>query len=108
MSRVREIFDRIEKKILEKRDELGNTNASIQFDISGPEGGKWVVDLKDRTMGVREGNEDANCTFSVTDTNFVKLVNKEIKPETAIMTGKIKLTGDVMLAMKLAGLFKQK
>ena len=107
MSRVREIFGKIEKKILEKRDELSNTNALIQFDISGPEGGKWVVDLKDETMGVREGNEDANCTFATTDTNFVKLINKEMKPETAIMTGKVKLTGDVTLAMKLAGLFKQ-
>lgn len=107
MSRVKEIFDRIERKILEKRSELSDTRALIQFIISGPEGGTWVVDFKDETMGVREGNEDANCTFSATDVNFVKLINREMKPEMAIMTGKVKLTGDVMLAMKLANLFKQ-
>ena len=107
MSRVKEIFEKIERKILEKKGELGDTKALIQFNISGPEGGKWIVDLKDGSMGVREGDEEANCTFSATDDNFVKLIKREMKPEMAIMTGKVKLTGDVMLAMKLAGLFKQ-
>ena len=107
MSRVKEIFERIERKIFEKKTELSNTKASIQFNISGPEGGNWVVDLKDESMGVREGDEDTNCTFSATDTNFLKLINREMKPEMAIMSGKVKLSGDIMLAMKLANLFKQ-
>ena len=107
MSRVREIFERIERKIFEKKNELSSTKASIQFNISGPEGGNWVVDLKDESMGVREGDEDTNCTFSATDTNFLKLINREMKPEMAIMSGKVKLSGDIMLAMKLANLFKQ-
>lgn len=107
MSRVKDIFDKIERKIFEKKGELSDTKALIQFNISGPEGGNWVIDLKDESMGVREGDEDANCTFSATDVNFLKLINKEIKPEMAIMTGKLKLSGDVMLAMKLANLFKR-
>ena len=107
MSRVREIFERIERKLFEKKNELSSTKASIQFNISGPEGGNWVVDLKDESMGVREGDEDTNCTFSATDTNFLKLINREMKPEMAIMSGKVKLSGDIMLAMKLANLFKQ-
>jgi len=107
MSRVKEIFDRIERKIFEKKNELSQTKASIQFNISGPEGGNWIVDLKDESMGVREGDEEANCTFSATDINFLKLINREMKPEMAIMSGKVKLSGDIMLAMKLANLFKQ-
>ena len=107
MNRVKEVFEKIEKKLIERKGELAETNALIQFDISGPEGGMWVVDLKNETMGVREGNEEANCTFSTSDNNFLKLINRELKPEMAIMTGKIKLSGDVMLAMKLATLFKQ-
>ena len=34
-------------------------------------------------------------------------IKREIKPETAILTGKIKISGDLMLAMQLSKLFKK-
>lgn len=106
MSRVEKIFDKLEKKILQRKEELSKIGASVKFDLSGPEGGKWIVDLNKNSLGVREGNDDANCTFLSTDENFIKLIKRELKPESAILTGKVKLSGDIMLAMKIANLFK--
>ena len=107
MNKVEEIFQNMEQKLLERKEKLTNVGALVKFDISGPDGGKWIVDLNNETLGVREGDEEANCTFTASDDNFVKLINREIKPETAILTGKVKISGDLMLAMQLSELFKK-
>ena len=107
MNRVEEIFHKMEQKLLERKEQLSDVGALVKFDISGDEGGKWIVDLNDETLGVRKGDEEANCTFSSSDENFVKLIRREMKPETAILTGKVKISGDFMLAMQLSKLFKK-
>ena len=106
MNKVREIFQKLDSKLENRKSELSGVAALIKFDISGPDGGMWVVDLNDHSIGIRESDESANCTLSATDSNFIKLVNRELKPETAILTGKVKISGDVALAMRLATLFK--
>ncbi len=107
MNRVEEIFQKMELKLLERKQQLSDVGALVKFDISGKEGGKWIVDLNDDTLGVRIGDEEANCTFTASDDNFVKLIRREIKPETAILNGKLKISGDFMLAMQLSKLFKE-
>ena len=107
MNRVEEIFEKMEQKLLERKEQLSDVGALVKFDITGKEGGKWIVDLNDDTLGVRMGDEEANCTFSASDDNFVKLIKREMKPETAILTGKVKISGDFMLAMQLSKLFKK-
>ena len=106
MNRVEEIFIKMEEKLHQRKNEISDIGALVKFDISGPEGGKWIVDLNDDTLGVREGDDEANCTFTASDDNFVKLIKREMKPETAILTGKVKISGDFMLAMQLSRLFK--
>ena len=107
MNRVEEIFQKMELKLHERKQSLSNVGALVKFDISGKEGGKWIVDLNDDTLGVRAGDEEANCTFTASDENFIKLIKREMKPETAILTGKVKISGDLMLAMQLSKLFKK-
>ncbi len=106
MNRVEKIFQKMEQKLLERKEKLTDVGALVKFDISGPDGGIWIVDLNNETLGVREGDDDANCTFTASDDNFVKLIKREMKPETAILTGKVKISGDFMLAMQLSELFK--
>lgn len=106
MNKVEEIFNKMEEKLHQRKNEISDIGALVKFDISGPQGGKWIVDLNSETLGVREGDEEANCTFTASDENFVKLIRREMKPETAILTGKVKISGDFMLAMQLSRLFK--
>jgi putative sterol carrier protein len=107
MNRVEEIFQKMELKLLERKQQLSDVGALVKFDISGKEGGKWIVDLNNESLGVRKGDDEASCTFTASDDNFVKLIKREIKPETAILTGKVKISGDFMLAMQLSKLFKE-
>jgi putative sterol carrier protein len=49
-------------------------------------------------------DKDADCSISMSEDNFQKLVAGKLNPMMAVMTGKIKIKGDMSLAMKLKDL----
>ena len=105
---IREIFEKVEMKITERSTELSELRAVYKFELIGPDGGTWIVDLREETLGVREAEEDAQCTFKGSDTHFVDLFTGKLKPERALLTGKIKMSGDIGLAMKLGQVLKSR
>ena len=104
---IKEIFEKVEKKIFEKSGELSELRAIYKFELNGPNGGTWIVDLREESLGVRETDEEAQCTFKGSDENFINLFTGKLKPERALLTGKIKMSGDIGLAMKLGQLLKK-
>ncbi len=75
--------------------------------LNGVDGGVWVVDLRKDSFGVRESDEDAQCRVTVSSEDFVKIATGKLKAESAFMRGKLKLIGDLGLAMKLGKLFSK-
>ncbi len=53
---------------------------------------------------VSDAEEEADCTISTTMEDFMKLKNGDLNPMMAVMTGKVKIKGDMGLAMKLQSL----
>jgi len=102
----KEVFQKVERKINAKQSDLMKIGAVYKFVVAGPNGGIWVVDLREDTFGVREGEEEANCTFDTEETHFMDLFTGKLPPESALLTGKVKVSGDVMLAMKFGQLLK--
>lgn len=102
-----EIFEKVERKIIERSAEFTELRAVYKFELNGPDGGTWIVDLREETLGVRQTQEDAQCTFKGSDESFVNLFTGKLKPERALLTGKIKMSGDIGLAMKLGQLLKK-
>lgn len=105
MATPREIFAKIERRISAKPEESSRINAVYKFVLDGPKGGTWIVDLRKGTLGVREDNSEAHCTITVSDENFVKIATNQMRADVAFMTGKLKISGDMGLAMKLGRLF---
>ncbi|AYK08532.1 SCP2 sterol-binding domain-containing protein [Brevibacillus laterosporus] len=80
--------------------------AVYQFDVSGERGGTYQVRFCDNQVQVMEGNSNqAQCTLQLSDTNFAKLLRKQLNPTAAVMLGKIKIKGDISLALQLQRLF---
>ncbi len=101
MSTPQEMF---ETRIAEKTrnaDAQNQVNAVYRFALSGPNGGTWIVDFKAGTYGVRQGDEAGQCTVAMTDDDFLAMLAGEFTPRRAFMSGKLKVKGDMGLAMKL-------
>ncbi|MFO8127470.1 SCP2 sterol-binding domain-containing protein [Yoonia sp.] len=53
--------------------------------------------------GARAGDEDAEVTLTATTDVFKAILDGEMNPTTAFMTGKLTVDGDMGQAMKLSG-----
>lgn len=105
MSTPKDIFEtRIAAKT-QQPDLQKRINAVYRFDLSGPSGGSWIVDFKPATAGVRQTDEAGECAAAMSDHDFLALVDRKLDPAMAFMSGKIKVTGDMMLAMRLGKMF---
>ncbi|KAG7388120.1 hypothetical protein PHYPSEUDO_013080 [Phytophthora pseudosyringae] len=75
----------------------------IQFDITGA--GKWNLDLKSAAPALTEGSKKADVTITVSDADFVAIAMGKLNAQQAFMKGKLKLKGNMALAMKLPVVF---
>lgn len=55
---------------------------------------------------VSQNDGEADCTISTDAETFNKLKNGELNPMMAVMSGKVKIKGDMGLAMKLQSLIQ--
>ena len=77
---------------------LGNT---LKLDL----GGQTVfIDGTGDSNIVSTDDNDADCTVAVSQENFLSLVSGDLNPMMAMMSGKIKISGDMGVAMKLQSL----
>lgn len=82
-------------------------NKIIQINLSGEEGGKWAVKIANQTCQLLPGGVDKpDLTLSMSDQNWLAVVERRLEPMNGFATGKIKAAGDMMLAMRIPNLFK--
>lgn len=102
---AREVFDSHMPRRLQDKPELQQqVNAIYKFVVGGDGGGTWLVDLTQPGGKVTEADGDAACTVTVSAETLVAVVNGKTNAQVAFMTGKIKVAGDMKLAMKLTAL----
>jgi putative sterol carrier protein len=76
---------------------LGGT---LKFDFG--DAGSVLIDGKSAPNSVSDGTgKSADCTISVTLDTFEKMVKGELDGTSAFMQGKLRVAGDMGLAMKL-------
>ncbi len=103
------IFEEINGRIQTHPEWIEKVDAIYQFDISGEEGGEYVVDLKNSPGSARPGNDpNAGCKLNMAYADFRDMLKGEIKPEMAFMAGKLQVSGNILLATKLGPLFSQR
>ena len=90
-------------------EKAGSTNATIQFDLSGDGGGKWWVHIHDgkAVSGKGDPGTPPNLTLLADAGDWVKIMTGKLDGTAAFMQGKLKIKGDMGLAIKMQSLFRR-
>lgn len=103
---VREIFRLMPEQLNE--DTARGMNAVIQFNLTGDGGGEWYVAIADGSCAVSQGTHASpNMTMTMAAADYVDMILGKLNGQMAFMSGKLKIAGDMGLAMKMQSLFKR-
>jgi putative sterol carrier protein len=87
-------------------DKLKGIDATILFDVTGDDGGQWTVNIDDGQVSIEEeAPESPDVTVRAASKDLKALIKGELNPMAAFMQGKLKVTGDMSLAMQMQKLF---
>lgn len=104
MASINEIFERMPQVF--KADKAGDFDATVQFDLSGDDGGAWHVVIADGNAAVEEGSaDDPSAVIRMDASDFADMMTGKLDPMNAFMTGKVKVEGDLNTVMKFQTLF---
>lgn len=105
---IQKMFNEDVPAMLAKNPEAAKQiGATYQMNITGEGGGEWFIDVSDTGPRIEKGNPgNARCTITIATEDFQKLIeNPQANGMQLFFSGKLKVTGDNMLAMKLQKLF---
>ena len=106
---IQELFNNTIPAALDKnKDAAKEIGAKYQFCITGDGGGEWFIDLTASGPSCAAGNPGgADCTLTISGEDFQKLhENPDANGMSLFFSGKLKVAGNQMLAMKLKKLFQ--
>ncbi|MBI3784521.1 MAG: SCP2 sterol-binding domain-containing protein [Deltaproteobacteria bacterium] len=103
---VKEIFGAMPANL--NADAAKGMSSVIQFNLSGDGGGNYHVVIKDGACSVNEGSHASpNMTMTMAAQDYVDMITGKLNGQMAFMSGKLKIAGDMGLAMKMQSLFKR-
>lgn len=105
MATARELMEKAGKKIEQNSDAAKAIGAVYKFVLEGEGGGTYVMDLKDDPK-VTEGEAEAPCTIRMAASDWVEMLEGRANGQQLFFTGKLKIEGDMGLAMKLQNLIQ--
>jgi putative sterol carrier protein len=99
-----ELFENMPRNF--KPEVAGELTAVIQFDLTGNDGGIWTATIADGKCDVTEGPaKNPTLTLTMDAGEYLAMCRGELNAMSAFIQRKIKLRGDMGLAMKLQSLF---
>jgi putative sterol carrier protein len=104
MPTVKESFDAMSGRF--RSDKATGTSAVIQYDVSGDGGGTWHAVIKDGVCTVTPGSAPTpNLTLQIAAQDWLDMLSGKQSGQMLFMSGKLKIKGDMGLAMKLGSMF---
>ncbi|VAV97633.1 hypothetical protein MNBD_ALPHA02-1368 [hydrothermal vent metagenome] len=96
-------LDSITAEIRDKAQSMDANGKTIKIDFQGD--GTIFIDGANTPPTVSNDDNDADVTLIISEENFEGLMDGSLNPQMAFMMGKLKIDGDMGLALKLGDLF---
>jgi len=101
---VKEFFQLLPSRL--DPDAAEDLDAVYQFDLSGAQGGQYILTICERTCHVVEGmHAGPHVVLSMTGEDCMKVLRGQLSGTAVAMSGRLKISGDIGLAMQLKALF---
>ena len=101
---VKDFFRLLPEKL--DADAAEDVDAIYQFDLSGVQGGQYVVIIRNGLCQVREGTQDdPDVTLSMAGEDCIKVLAGQMSGQAVLMSGRLRISGDIGLALQLRALF---
>ncbi len=103
-STVEEVFANMGQVF--KADKAEGVDAVYQFDLTGDNGGKYWLKVSDGSYEQGAGqHENPSITLIASADDYIKIANGDMAAMSAFMSGKLKVKGEMGLALKLQAIF---
>jgi putative sterol carrier protein len=98
----KEFLAPFEERVRQAAAQNANLSGVYQFVITGEGGGSFYADFQNGQVNLAEGQHaNPGVTVECSLDTVKGLMNRSINPMMAFMTGKVKIKGDMGLAMRL-------
>ncbi|EKD41188.1 MAG: sterol-binding protein [uncultured bacterium] len=103
---AKQIFEeKIAAKLVENAAKIQSINSIYEFKVSGDAQDTWTLDLTKPGGEIKQGSSgQAKCTVNISLADLGDIVEKKLNAQMAFMTGKLKVVGDMGLALKLGNI----
>jgi putative sterol carrier protein len=103
-STPQQVFDGMRQSF--QANKAKGVHARYQWELSGPQGGEWWIDVNDGAYKMGRGKIDhPSVTFVAKDKDWVAVSNGQLGGTWAYLTGRLKIRGDQAVARKLGEMF---
>jgi putative sterol carrier protein len=103
-STPQQVFDGMRQSF--RPNQAKGVHARYQWELSGPQGGQWWIDVNDGTYKMGKGKiPNPSVTFVATDKDWVAVSNHQLGGTWAYLSGRLKIRGDQSVARKLGEIF---
>lgn len=106
MSELKNVFAEIDEAIAEDSSVIEGIDSTYQFNL-GEEGTYQLVLKGADSYSVEGEKEDPDCTMTMTAEDFIKMSAGDLNGTQAFMTGRLKVKGNMGLALKLQSVLSE-
>jgi putative sterol carrier protein len=97
--------DDLPKKFAADPDKFKAIGGKFQINVTGPGGGSWNIDVSSSGPNIEKGTGSSDVTITIAEPDAQKLLESPTaNAMNLFFSGKLKVTGNQMLAMKLSAL----
>lgn len=102
MASAAEFLGRVVQRINDQPDRVGIADAVVQFTLIGDGGGTWTVIIRQGKAELQEGaTTSPQVTIEMSASDFMEMLAGRLGPAAAYMSGRLRVHGDIGLAMRL-------
>lgn len=105
---MKDIWAEIDIRLNENRVPHEGMKTIYSFDLSGEDGGMFGMKFSHGKAEITQGTlDEVDCALKMSVSDFKKLIGGNLNSTAAFMMGKLKVKGNIGLALKLENLLKE-